>query len=96
MKYNLTQDQTRLLVLLIFFIIISSFFLLDGQQWLNLDVLKQNSKALLNYADENYWLLYFTCGLLYIAMTALSLPGGTMLSLALGLLFGRWMGTLLI
>ena len=29
-------------------------------------------------------------------MTALSLPGGVILSLALGLLFGRWMGTFLI
>jgi uncharacterized membrane protein YdjX (TVP38/TMEM64 family) len=29
-------------------------------------------------------------------MTALSLPGASILSLALGLLFGRWMGTLLI
>jgi len=96
MKYNLTQDQTKLLVLLMFFIIMSIFFLLDGQQWLSLEALKQNSKALLNYADQHYWLLYFTCGLLYITMTALSLPGGTMLSLALGLLFGRWMGTLLI
>ncbi|MDD4906718.1 MAG: VTT domain-containing protein, partial [Methylobacter tundripaludum] len=36
------------------------------------------------------------CGIGYSLSTALSLPGGTVLSLLLGLLFGRWMGTLLI
>ena len=40
--------------------------------------------------------LYLSCGLLYIVITALSLPGAVVLSLALGFLFGRWMGTLLI
>jgi uncharacterized membrane protein YdjX (TVP38/TMEM64 family) len=96
MKYNLTQQQTKLLVLAVFFSIMGLFFLMDGAQWLSLETLKQNSKALLEYADQHYWFLYFGCGLLYITMTALSLPGGVILSLALGLLFGRWMGTFLI
>ncbi len=96
MNFNLTQKQTKQVVLLIFCSIIAIFFLADGQQWLSLETLKQNSDALLNYAEQHYLFLYLVCGLLYIAMTALSLPGGTVLSLALGLLFGRWMGTLLI
>ncbi len=96
MNNKLTLQQTRLLVFLLFCSIITIFFLVDGQQWLNLETLKQNSNALLNYAEQHYLILYLACGLLYIAMTALSLPGGSVLSLALGLLFGRWMGTLLI
>ena len=96
MNYNLTQKQTKLLVFGVFCSIIAIFFLVDGQQWLNLETLKQNSNALLNYAEQHYFFLYLACGLFYIVMTALSLPGGSVLSLALGLLFGRWMGTLLI
>ena len=96
MNDKLTQQQTRLLVFLLLCSIGVIFFLLDGQQWLNLEALKQNRNMLLNYAEQHYLLLYLACGLLYIVMTALSLPGGTILSLALGLLFGRWMGTLLI
>ena len=96
MNYKLTQQQTKLLVFLLFCSIVAIFFLAGGQQWLNLDTLKQNSNALLNYVDQHYLLLYLACGLLYIVMTALSLPGASVLSLALGLLFGRWMGTLLI
>jgi uncharacterized membrane protein YdjX (TVP38/TMEM64 family) len=96
MNNKLTQQQTKLLVLLLFCTIIAIFFLLDAQQWLNLETLKQNRDALLNYAEQHYFLLYLACGLLYITMTALSLPGASILSLALGLLFGRWLGTLLI
>ncbi len=96
MNHKLTQQQTRLLVFLLFCSIIAIFYLVDGQQWLNLETLKQNRNTLLNYAEQHYLFLYFVCGLLYIATTALSLPGGAVLSLALGLLFGRWMGTLLI
>ncbi|NOR70045.1 MAG: TVP38/TMEM64 family protein [Methylomarinum sp.] len=96
MNNKLTQQQTKLLVFLLLCSIFAIFFLLDGQQWLNLETLKQNRNALLNYAEQHYLFLYLACGLLYIAMTALSLHGGTILSLALGLLFGRWMGTLLI
>ncbi len=96
MNNKLTQQQYKLLVFLLFCAIFAIFFLLDGQQWLNLETLKQNRNVLLNYAEQHYIFLYFACGLLYIATTALSLPGGTILSLALGFFFGRWMGTLLI
>jgi len=96
MNNKLTQQQTKLLVFVLFCFIFAIFFLLDGQQWLNLETLKQNRDALRNYAEQHYFFVYLACGLLYIAMTALSLPGGTILSFALGLLFGRWMGTLLI
>ncbi len=96
MNYNLTQKQSKLLVLSVFCSIMVIFFLLDGQQWFSLGTLKQNSQALLKYTEQHYFFFFLVCGLFYILMTALSLPGGTVLSLALGFLFGRWMGTLLI
>jgi uncharacterized membrane protein YdjX (TVP38/TMEM64 family) len=96
MKYDLTQKQTKLLIFSILCTCIAIFFLAGGQQWLHLETLKQNSTALINYAEQHYLIAYLTCGLLYIIITALSLPGAAVLSLTLGLLFGRWMGTLLI
>jgi len=96
MNNTLTQKQTKLLIVTIFCSFVAIFFLAGGQQWLNLETLKQNSNSLLNYAEQHYLTLYLACGLLYIAMTALSLPGGAVLSLTIGFLFGRWIGTLLI
>jgi len=96
MNLNLTQTQNKQLIAVIFCFFIIIFFLLGGQQWLSLETLKQNSDDLLNYAEQHYLTVYLACGLLYIVITALSLPGAVILSLALGLLFGRWMGTLLI
>ena len=96
MNFNLTEKQTKLWVFGAFCALTIVFFLLDGRQWFNLELLKQNRVELLSYVDQHYALVFLACGLLYIAMTALSLPGGTILSLALGLLFGRWVGTFLI
>ncbi len=96
MKTNLTPQQTKIGVLAVIFILFGVFFLIDGQQWLSLENLQQNRHDLQAYAEQNYLFLFLGCGLLYIAMTALSLPGGAIFSLALGFLFGRWMGTLLI
>jgi len=75
---------------------VSIFFSLDGQQWFTLETLKQNREDLLSYVDQYFLTVFLSSGLLYITMTALSLPGGTILSLALGLLFGRWLGAFLI
>jgi len=88
--------QSKQLSAIIFCFFIALFFLLGGHQWLSLESLKQNSDDLLNYTDQHYLVVYLSSGLIYIVITALSLPGAVILSLALGLLFGRWMGTLLI
>lgn len=96
MNLKLTNEQKKILIFLSFISVTLLFFLTDGPQWLNLESVKQNRSELLNYADQHYWFLFFTCGLLYIAVTAFSIPAGTVLSLALGFLFGRWMGTFLI
>jgi len=96
MNFNLTKIQTKQLLIVLLCLAVAVFFLVDAQQWLNLHSLKQNRETLLNYVDQHYVFVYLICGLLYITITTLSLPGGIILSLALGLLFGRWMGSLLI
>lgn len=96
MNMKLSTEQKKILIFLSFISVTVIFFLTDGPQWLNLESLKQNRSDLLNYAEQHYWFLFFICGLIYISVTAFSIPVGTVLSLALGFLYGRWMGTFLI
>ncbi|MGR9100802.1 MAG: TVP38/TMEM64 family protein [Gammaproteobacteria bacterium] len=76
--------------------LIALLFIFGAPYWLNLDTLKNNQQALLGYVESHYWTAMLACGLVYAVTTALSVPGATVLSLAVGFLFGRWVGTLLI
>lgn len=77
-------------------IAVVAFFLFGGPQLLSLDNVREHRQALADFTDRHYLVMLLACGIGYSLSTALSLPGGTVLSLLLGLLFGRWMGTLLI
>ena len=86
----------KILVLALFVGGIILFFALGGQKYLNLETLKANRDALILYAEQHYALALLIGFLIYTVSTALSLPGGLVLSLAVGLVFGRWAGTVLI
>ena len=86
----------KLLILALFLGGIIVFFALGGQRYLNLETLKANRDALIQYADQHYLSAFVIGFLIYTISTALSLPGGLILSLAVGLVFGRWAGTVLI
>lgn len=75
---------------------LAAFFTLGGNEWLSFEALKQNRDELLVYAGEHYALMLAASMAIYTAATALSVPGAVVLSLAVGLLFGRWVGTALI
>lgn len=94
MKNSATLIKLLILALFVGGIII--FFALGGQRYLNLETLKANRDALIQYADRHYVSAFVIGFLIYTLSTALSLPGGLILSLAVGLVFGRWAGTVLI
>jgi uncharacterized membrane protein YdjX (TVP38/TMEM64 family) len=75
---------------------IAAFFLFGGPRWLSLDTIRANRDLLTQYTEQHYLLMLLACGVIYSLSTLLSLPSGTVLSLLLGFLFGRWVGTLLI
>jgi uncharacterized membrane protein YdjX (TVP38/TMEM64 family) len=75
---------------------VAAFFALGGQHYVNLETLKANRDLLLHYTARHYVLMLVIAFCAYTASTALSLPGGLVLSLATGFLFGRWVGSLLI
>lgn len=73
-----------------------AFFVLGGHRWLTLDALKAHRDALLQFTAQHYGAMLAAALLIYAGAVALSVPGASILSLALGLLFGRWIGTLAI
>ena len=83
-------------LLAMFVIAIGAFIALGGQRYLTLDSIMANRDALLEFTHAHYVLALAIAFVVYVAVTAFSLPGGLVLSLAMGFLFGRWVGTLLV
>lgn len=86
----------KLLILVVFIGGFVSFFVFGGSAWLSLENLKTQRDGLLSYTENHYVIMLLLAALVYTASTALSVPGAVILSLAVGLMFGRWVGTLLI
>jgi len=86
----------RLGVLAAFVGAIVAFFALGGQQYLSLDAIREHRDALLAYTEAHYAQAVLLSFATFVAATLLCLPSGTILSLAFGLLFGRWVAALLL
>ncbi len=83
-------------ILLVFTAGFAAFFIFGGAQWLNLETIKIHRAELLQFTANNYFTMLLLSVLVYAAATALSIPGALLLSLTVGFLFGRWVGTLVI
>ncbi|MBV9774895.1 MAG: TVP38/TMEM64 family protein [Gemmatimonadetes bacterium] len=86
----------RWVVLAAFVAGLAAFFALGGQRWLTLDALREHRDELLAYTRAHYARTLLLAFAAYVAAAALSIPGAAVLSLGMGLLFGRWVGTALI
>lgn len=75
---------------------VASFFYFDLWAFLSFEYLKQNRDRLLEYTHANYATAVVIFIGVYIAQTAFSLPGGLILTLAGGFLFGSILGTLFV
>lgn len=75
---------------------IGAFFYFDLGRFLSLEALKTNRDNLLAYTNENFGAAVVIFVLIYIVQTAFSLPGGAILTLAGGFLFGSVWGTLIV
>ncbi|MCC5880832.1 MAG: FAD-dependent oxidoreductase [Idiomarina sp.] len=75
---------------------IAAFFMLDLQQYLSLAELEQRQQQLAEFRDT-YFLQTALIGFaLYVLVTALSLPGAAVMTLAMGAIFGFAWGLLLV
>lgn len=90
----MTTLQIRLLAVIA--LAIGAFFLFDIDQWLTLERFKTEYARLIGYRDAHPLLITLAYAGIYIAVTGLSLPGATVLTLAGGALFGLVWGTLIV
>ena len=75
--------------------LIGAFFVFDLGQYLTLESLKSNQQQLADSIQQNWFQAFIGYFLLYVVVTALSLPGAAILTLGAGALFGLGWGLLL-
>ncbi len=90
------MTSSRIIMLVVITAFISVFFYFDLGQYLTLEALKGQQAAIENYRTSNPILAVILYTLAYIAVTGLSLPGATILTLAGGAVFGVLWGTILV
>ncbi len=86
----------RSLLVLLILVLVVSFFAFDLNRYLTLEFLQQSQEGFLALKAQSPWLLAATAFALYTLVTALSLPGALIMTLAMGALFGLTLGTLLV
>lgn len=72
------------------------FVVFDLERYLSLSYIKESQVYLQNVYEQNPLLTLSTYMLIYILVTALSLPGAVVLTLAGGALFGLFAGTVVV
>jgi pyruvate/2-oxoglutarate dehydrogenase complex dihydrolipoamide dehydrogenase (E3) component/uncharacterized membrane protein YdjX (TVP38/TMEM64 family) len=85
----------KILLLALIAAAMAAFFLLDLGRFLTLAELKARQADLAAFVDARPLAAVAAFFLLYVAVTALSLPGAAILTLAAGAIFGLWEGTLI-
>ncbi len=88
--------KTRILVGVALVLAVYAFFALDLGQYLNLEFFKSRQDAIDQYYQAHPWSTALFYVLIYIAVTALSLPGAVVMTLVGGAVFGLGLGTVLV
>ena len=83
-------------LLLLMTVLIAAFFVLDLERYLSLDFLKQSQSAFADLYARKPLQIAVTYFAIYVAVTALSIPGAVVLTLAGGAIFGLGWGTLIV
>jgi uncharacterized membrane protein YdjX (TVP38/TMEM64 family) len=86
---------SKLLVASAFVAGVAVFFALGGPRYLDLATIKQHRDTLLALTGQHYGAALASAFCVYVLVVAFSVPGAAVLSLTVGFLFGRWIGTAL-
>lgn len=90
------QRTPKLLLLLVIASMVVAFFVFDLGQYLTLAYLKQQQASFDQLYQQHRLTVLGAYALIYILVTALSLPGATIMTLAGGALFGLWTALLIV
>ncbi len=88
------KDKKLLIIVLV--ALVAAFFIFDIGRFFNLEYLKSEQAALNSLYENRPLLVILSFFFIYIAVTALSLPGAAILTLAAGAQFGLGLGTLIV
>lgn len=86
------MNRSKLLLILVIATIVAVFIGLDGHKLLTLENLQSHQAALAQWIDQHLLFAVIGYGLIYVVVTALSLPGATIMTLAGGAFFGNLYG----
>ena len=75
---------------------LGAFFYFDVGQYFSLEALKANRDDLLAYTNANFAVAVILYVAMYILQTGFSLPGGALMTLTGGFLFGSVLGTIFV
>lgn len=84
------------ILIVIILLMIGLFFVFDIQQYLTLEGLKDGLADFQRWQTGRPVLVGLIFMAFYVLVTALSLPGAAIMTLAAGALFGLWWGTLIV
>ena len=90
------MKTSRLILLTTLVIATALFFALDLDRYLTLDFFKNQQAAIEAWRDARPAVAALGFFAVYVAVTGLSLPGGAVMTLATGAIFGLWWGTLIV
>jgi dihydrolipoamide dehydrogenase len=90
------MSRRRLLFAALLLGLVAAFFLLDLRQYLQIEFLRSKQSALEEFRRSNPLAASGIFFLIYVAVTALSLPGAAVMSLVVGAIFGLAWGTLIV
>ena len=88
--------MSKILLIVVITTLIAAFFIFDLHQYLSLEALKSQQAAIESYRSEHPLLSIGLYVLVYVAVTGLSLPGATILTLAGGAVYGLLWGTVIV
>ena len=86
----------KIIILVILGLGLGAFFYFDLGRYVSLEALKANRDDLLAYTNANFTVAVVLYVAVYILQTAFSLPGGALMTLAGGFLFGSVLGTIFV
>ena len=89
-KSSISLGRLAPLVILVAGLI--AFFVFDLDKYVTLSALKENRQVLAGWVREAGMLAFLVYMLVYAVVTAFSIPGGAVMTIAGGFLFGPWLG----
>ena len=90
------MNRRKWLLLTLVLLAIAGFFVFDLGRYLSFDFLKAQRDQLIFWRESQPLLVAGLSFLVYVLVTALSLPGATVMTLVMAAVFGLWWGLLLV